>query len=74
MPEPATTPKTTRKRRSSANSQTITLRSGGTITLSGENINPFTMTADDLSFVTELAQKMRGYDTLLTRNSAAKPS
>ena len=60
MPEPTTTKKT-RTRRSSANSQTISLRSGGSITLSGEGINPFSMSADDLAFVTELAQKLRNY-------------
>ena len=60
MPEP-TSPKKTRIRRSSANSQTISLRSGGSITLSGEGISPFSMSAEDLAFVTELAQKLRGY-------------
>lgn len=59
MPEPTT--KRTRTRRSSANSQTISLRSGGSITLSGEGINPFSMSAEDLAFVTELAQGLRDY-------------
>ena len=61
MPEPTTNTKKTRTRRSSANSQTIQLRSGGSITLSGEGINPFSMSADDLAFVTELASRLRGY-------------
>lgn len=67
MPE-ATKPKRTRT--STANSQTISLKSGGTITLSGTGINPFTMSADDLAFVTELASKLRNYGAVGSVGSA----
>ena len=70
-------PKRTRTRRSSANSQTISLRSGGTITLSGMGINPFTMSADDLAYVTDLAHMLRAYSHSQAktdpRKAAAEP-
>ncbi len=80
MPDPktpdTTTPKRTRRSRGeSANSQTINLMSGGSVTLSGTNINPFTMTPTDLAFVTELAQKLRSYsDVLKEATKTAAPA
>ncbi len=62
MPEitPAT-PKRTRKSRTAAgHSQTVALRSGGSITLSGD-FNLFSMSPADVAFVSELGATMRKY-------------
>lgn len=60
-PVPTPTPKRTRKSRTaSGHSQTIPLESGGSITLSGD-FNLFTMSTEDVAFVSDLGGKMREY-------------
>lgn len=63
MPEPKTTEATPRKRdRSrSANSRTIQLASGGTITLAG-NFNLLAMSEDEVNLVIEMAGLMTKYE------------
>jgi hypothetical protein len=57
MPEPT---KKTRGPRKSAHAQTIDLRSGGTLTLSG-TFNLFNMSTEDVEFVSELGRRIREY-------------
>ena len=69
MPEP-TTPKRTRK--NSGHTQTINLRSGGTLTLSG-TFNLFTMSTEDVEFVSELGGQIRRYNEAQALGSARSP-
>jgi hypothetical protein len=58
---PDTPTKKTRGPRKSAHAQTIDLRSGGTLTLSG-TFNLFNMSVEDVEFVSELGRKIREYN------------
>jgi hypothetical protein len=61
MPDPKPATEKKRDRSRSAHSQTIQLRSGGSITLAG-TFNLFTMSTEDVEFVSELGRKMRAYN------------
>lgn len=71
-PVPAATPKRTRKSRGeSGHSQTINLRSGGSIKLSGD-FNLFSMSPEDVTFVSELGAAMRKYNDASGLSANAK--
>lgn len=75
MPTDTTAPtKRPRKGRGeSANSQTIDLRSGGSIRLSGD-FNLFSMSPDDVAFVSELGAAMRKYAEMGATKGLIRPT
>lgn len=69
---PETPVKRTRTRSTSGHSQTINLRSGGTLTLTG-TFNLFSMSTEDVAFVSELGGKMRVYLEATALKPGAQP-